>query len=365
MYYITIEVGSPPLPFTVVLDTGSSDLLIPAITCTTCVGGDPSKYYDPRNSSSYIPVACSDSSYSCDKARCSQRNSSCSYTVSYVEISENAILVHDVVSLGGLKALTAFGAIQSINMSTSDLSLDSYLTSYPEGMLGLATKSLSASNATPLLASILQQNNIANMFSMCFNSQGGGVLTLGGPSPHHKPNKAYNYTPIILEPLQFYNIRFLDIRVGDISITPNNSIYSLPHSFVDSGTPLFTIPTVAFGMLHDIFSQCKQHYLHGICDAPPKKTLLDGYCFNLTVAQRAAFPTISIFLEGVQLEYKPSTYLQHQFYCNLPSEVGLGIVSDPVYTILGAEVLQEYATVFDLEKMRIGFAERNECVHTR
>jgi hypothetical protein len=45
-WFTTIQVGVKQEPFTVTIDTGSSDLLIPQLGCSSCFGGDPQHYYD-------------------------------------------------------------------------------------------------------------------------------------------------------------------------------------------------------------------------------------------------------------------------------------------------------------------------------
>ena len=44
MYWVDLLVGTPPRPFGVVVDTGSSDFFIPLRGCSSC-SGDPSSFY--------------------------------------------------------------------------------------------------------------------------------------------------------------------------------------------------------------------------------------------------------------------------------------------------------------------------------
>jgi hypothetical protein len=44
LYWLKIEVGNPPIQYTVAFDTGSSDTLVPRVGCISCVG-DPSHWF--------------------------------------------------------------------------------------------------------------------------------------------------------------------------------------------------------------------------------------------------------------------------------------------------------------------------------
>jgi hypothetical protein len=44
---------------------------------------------------------------------------------------------------------------------------------------------------------------------------------------------------------------------------------------------------------------CNKTNLVGVCNTPSGQTLFDGYCFEMSDAQRAAFPPINFYLPGV------------------------------------------------------------------
>jgi hypothetical protein len=85
-------------------------------------------------------------------------------------------------------------------------------------------------------------------------------------------------------------------------------------------------------------------------------TLFDGACFAMTPAQIAAWPDVTMVLAGgVTLPVSPSLYLIPMYNC-AAGQVGMGIMPDPTFTIIGGNMFLRYAVMFDKDKMQVGFA---------
>lgn len=44
-----------------------------------------------------------------------------------------------------------------------------------------------------------------------------------------------------------------------------------------------------------------------------------------------------------------------RYFCSDPTHYGLNLAFDPHFTVVGAPMLQLYLTVYDREKMQVGF----------
>merc|ERR1712137_1191819 len=98
-----------------------------------------------------------------------------------------------------------------------------------------------------------------------------------------------------------------------------------------------------------------QSNLVGVCGVSRGASIFDYQCFNLTEAEIAAYPTISMIIEGVELNYEPESYLMKMYYCR-KGYVGLAVGFEVNWTIIGARLLQSYDVVYDRTNSRVGFA---------
>lgn len=154
---------------------------------------------------------------------------------------------------------------------------------------------------------------------------------------------------------------FLDVTVNGKSLGLPSSIYNTP-GIVDSGTPFATIPTAAFAALRSLLAaNCTRNPLVGLCGAPANATVFDGACFAMTAAQRALWPLFSFHLAGahsddVVVSLEPHLYLSSGV-CGDASQVGLALVPDPQFTVIGGNAFLKYAAVYDKELMQVGFSD--------
>lgn len=353
-WYVEISVGS--VPFTVTIDTGSSDLLVPAVGCTGCFGGDPSKYY-PLDESHLVP--CNVPGLAC---RCSVTpHDYCVYSVTYGgSLTEDAIAVHDQVSLGtGWTGQVRFGA--AYNVSQGNVAIASrrrqQASDYPEGIWGLAYSQLNSLGTTTLLDTLANATGRPNIFALCLEEQ-GGLMVIGETPAWGSWQFANVYKP------GFWQVEFQNVLVSGVSLGPSR-IFNNP-GIVDSGTPFFTLPSFAYNaFLKLLLSNCTNNHLAGFCGLPANETVFAGACFDLSANDIASWPAILVeFTGGASITITPQMYLIPMFQCTAGG-VSLAVVSDPTFTVISGSVLLHFDTVFDKDLGRVGFLEKTGKCATR
>jgi len=215
-YYGDIWIGTPPKMFTTIMDTGSSNLWVPASTCTgrSCNGKNK---YNPASSSTYVP-------------------NGKPITIRYGTGSMKGTLVYDNVQVGGLSVTK-----QEFAQATS---LAAFFTgSAFDGILGLAYQSISADNVPTFFDNAVKQNGIDSVFSFYLDSQSGSnssVLTFGGYDNNYFTG-SLTYHDLYLHLGDYYMIVFNGINVGSTSVSSNCGTVGC-RAIVDSGTSLIVGP---------------------------------------------------------------------------------------------------------------------------
>ncbi|KAF8327281.1 acid protease [Cantharellus anzutake] len=198
-WYGNVSIGSPPVIFTTVFDTGSSDLFIPDISCENC--GQHTRY----NSSS--------SSTSRDVGK--------SFNVTYAGgASSSGQLYTDDVTVAGLKAKD-----QTLGSATNYAPV--FQTASTDGLLGLARPLLSRYNATPFFNTLIQQGCVRRSVFAFHLSECGSSLRLGGTDESiYKP------------PLTFNNVTsqlYWQVNLDGVNVGRNRAVSGLS-AIIDSGT---------------------------------------------------------------------------------------------------------------------------------
>lgn len=359
----------------VVIDTGSSDLLV---SLSDCLGCQPPGDLPP---SLTPPVPCALAHSRGLTCACSASGSLCVATTDYggQVLEQWGVRQADVcVTPSACARAYWFGGVFNVTMQQQKYQQKNLQNSayravgrgravrdggeVAMGMWGLGYRGVTAANETTLFESLFSQGVVPHdMFSICLNRELGGRMSLGGVLPFREP--LIEWTPMISSEA-FYSVVIGDVRVGKESINVPPAVYA-KHSIVDTGTPNPNLPDAAFAALKQKFlSLCPHQNLPGVCTGNSSNTIFDQACFTMTAQQIKSFPPIVFVLKGVELAYEAESFLTQQYFCPF-GQVSLGLFPGGDWTVIGAQMMQQYVTIFDRANRRVGFSKAIGCPKTR
>ncbi|KAK0569432.1 hypothetical protein OC861_000920 [Tilletia horrida] len=324
-YYTVISIGNPPVPVTVQVDTGSSDLWV---TQSAFSGANASSTFISTNRP---------------------------FIMNYTDGSSVAgYQGSDLVTLAGYeqkRTAISVGIESSPNAAAPPVS----------GVLGMGWPALATGQVAPLWAS-----TGANVFSLYLTSSSdvqdkgayGGVMTLGGPDPSFCRGGAESikYVPL-LRPITSWTIPLSGISVQNTSIPLQPLTPSLPvtaaaaspiAALIDSGTTLMSGSTALVQAFYAAIPgsrplQNSQGFYEYPCDSALNVTFSFG-------SERYMIPDQTFARQSVTY---PGAGPNDPAFCmgSLFDNGGTGPVM-----ILGDTFLRSVYTIFDGERQAIGFA---------
>nr|P27678.1 RecName: Full=Pepsin A-4; AltName: Full=Pepsin I/II; Flags: Precursor [Macaca fuscata fuscata]CAA42425.1 prepropepsin A [Macaca fuscata] len=310
-YFGTIGIGTPAQNFTVVFDTGSSNLWVPSVYCYSLACMDHN-LFNPQDSSTY-------------------RATSKTVSITYGTGSMTGILGYDTVKVGGISDTN-----QIFGLSETEPGFFLYFAPF-DGILGLAYPSISSSGATPVFDNIWNQRLVSqDLFSVYLSAddQSGSVVIFGGIDSSYYTG-SLNWVPVSVE-------GYWQISVD--SITMNGKTIACAkgcQAIVDTGTSLLTGPTSPIANIQSDIGASENS---------------DGEMV-VSCSAISSLPDIVFTINGVQYPLPPSAYiLQSQGSCtsgfqgmDVPTESG-------ELWILGDVFIRQYFTVFDRANNQVGLA---------
>jgi len=366
-YYLKISVGSPPQTFNVLMDTGSSDLLVPGVNCTGCSEWPgPNPPFDSSKSSTINPISSEDSNYRCHGSV----NGQCVFDDEYITCVKGhpnevciarGVMFTDEFAIGSLSTRVAFGVITfEKNLHFGDV------PRVIDGIMGLSYQSSSSVNAVPVFEALVKAGLVKNIFAFCIN-QHGGVLTLGGVDSNLYSGQIA-YLPNTMAGAA-YGVSLTALQVS------THTIQIGADAILDSGTTRIIFPSA----LYASFGSRLAESCSGCSSLVAR--LLSGKCVPINSTTLQKFPTLRFVFgstnlvtrtyadsksaERVTVTLNPTDYLYV-----LPSAKRFGPNSTamPTYClglekgdplILGAQFMQTIYLVHDVATSRIGIAPAN------
>eukprot|EP01101_Sappina_pedata_P002927 TRINITY_DN1313_c0_g1_i1.p3 TRINITY_DN1313_c0_g1~~TRINITY_DN1313_c0_g1_i1.p3 ORF type:complete len:393 (+),score=196.49 TRINITY_DN1313_c0_g1_i1:1449-2627(+) len=322
-YYGPITIGTPPQPFTVIFDTGSSNLWVPSSQCPSSnLACKSHNQYDSSKSSTYVA-------------------NGTAFSIQYGTGALSGFLSEDTVNFGGLqvKGQTFAEAMREPGIT--------FLSAKFDGILGLGFETISVDGVVPVWYNLINQGLVSQQVFSFWLSQnpndksGGGEITLGGTNPARYTG-SFTYAPLTIE--GYWQFDFSDFTVGGQSQGWCSAKGC--KAICDTGTSLLTGPTSHINALNKALGA----------------KIVNGEGIFPSCDVLKTLPDVAFVISGTTFTLKPTDYVLQidndgETECmsgfmgmDIPAPVG------PLY-ILGDVFISAYYSVFDYQNQRVGWAK--------
>uniref|UniRef100_UPI00398F36E1 pepsin A-like n=1 Tax=Pristiophorus japonicus TaxID=55135 RepID=UPI00398F36E1 len=310
-YYGAISIGNPPQSFTVIFDTGSSNLWVPSIYCSQqpCM---THHRFNPRTSSTYY-------------------SNGQSVSIQYGTGSMTGRLGYDTVRLSNI-------AVNKQEFGLSETEPGGFFSYCKfDGILGLGYPSLAASGATTVFDNMMSQHLVQEpLFSVYLTretGQSGSEVVFGGIDYNHFTGQI-NWVPVTRD-------AYWQILIDRVTI--NGQVvaceYGCP-AIVDTGTSLLVGPSSYISNIQQGIGATRGSY--------------GQYTINCN--KMSSMPDVVFTINGVDYPLPASAYtLKSSYYDQVSCSSGFGNTGGNLW-ILGDVFIGEYYSIFDRGNNRVGLA---------
>ncbi|CBY07548.1 unnamed protein product [Oikopleura dioica] len=339
-YFGPLTIGTPAQNFTVIFDTGSSNLWVPSSKCDPHIG---------------TGFAClNHNKYDSDLSSTWTEDGT-KFEIQYGTGSMVGFQSTDDIDIapgsGGLiaKQATFAEAVEEPGIT--------FLAAAFDGIMGLAYPSISVNGATPIYNQLMEEGQVNGVFAFFVHrnsskpgeSDIGGEIAWGGVNPER-------FEGTFPDSFIWHEVSrqaYWQVNMGTVTVNGDGFVSDQPivmceggcQGIVDSGTSLITGPTEITDQINKAIGAIE--FIAGewlvICRNKPR------------------MPTIDIYIDDVRYRMTPDDYVltiedQGQTQC-ISAFMGLDIPepAGPLW-ILGDAFMGMKYTVFDFDTNRVGFA---------
>lgn len=313
-YFTEIQLGSPPQSFKVILDTGSSNLWVPSVDCSSLACYLHQKY-DHEASSSY------------------SKNGT-KFAIQYGSGSLEGYISQDTLTFGDLVIPN-----QDFAEATNEPGLAFAFGKF-DGILGLAYDTISVDKVVPPIYNAIDQKLIDEpkfafyLGDTSKSEEDGGVFTIGGID-ETKFKGDITWLPVRRK--AYWEVEFNGIGLGDEYATLKNH-----GAAIDTGTSLIALPSQLAELLN--------------AQIGAEKSWNGQYTLDCT--KRDSLPDLTFTLAGKNFTITAYDYTLEVSGSCISAFTGMDF-PEPVgpLAIIGDAFLRKYYSIYDLGKNAVGLAE--------
>ncbi|KAK7203795.1 aspartic peptidase domain-containing protein [Myxozyma melibiosi] len=313
-YFTEISLGTPPQEFKVILDTGSSNLWVPSVSCGSIACYLHTKY-DSSASSSYV-------------------KNGTSFDIQYGSGSMSGFVSNDILTIGDLEIKS-----QDFAEATQEPGL-AFAFGRFDGILGLGYDTISVDGMVPPVYNAINQGLLDEpLFSFYLgdttvDEEMGGVATFGGIDESHYTGEI-TWLPVRRQ--AYWEVDLKSITFGSESAELENT-----GAIVDTGTSLIALPTGLAEILNMEIGAKKNWQGQYTVDCDVRDTLQD----------------ISFNLNGKEFAITAKDYIMEVQGSCISAFMGMDF-PEPVgpLVILGDAFLRKWYSIYDIGNNRVGLAQ--------
>uniref|UniRef100_A0A8C3Q654 Uncharacterized protein n=1 Tax=Geospiza parvula TaxID=87175 RepID=A0A8C3Q654_GEOPR len=298
-YYGTISIGTPPQDFSVVFDTGSSDLWVPSVSCPS-LACQTHRVFDPSQSSTY-------------------KSTGLSLSIHYGTGEMEGTVGLDIVTVASLVDTN-----QLFGLSTAEPG-QFFVHVQFDGILGLGYPNLAADGITPVFDNLVNQSLLQeNLFSVYLSREAAGSVVIFGGIDESYFTGPINWIPVSYQ--GYWQISMDSIIVGSQEVACAGGCQAI----IDTGTSLVAGPPSGISSIQSAVGARQG----------------DVNCSSIP-----AMPDVIFVIDGVQYPVPALAYTDEESCMSSFQDTSGDL------WILGDVFIRVYYSIFDRANNRVGLAK--------